>query len=68
MMEFERDTVPAVTIIDGGAEARNRFGHAFGSQKLNLTPDMVDALKQGKQLAIDIMDGEYVLFLATDVE
>ena len=65
--EFARSSVPEVTILEAGIEARNAFGHKWGSQCLALSESQMQALRKGKQLAIDIMEGEYVLFVSADV-
>ena len=64
--EFARSTIPTVTVIDAGKDARNRFGHQYGSQCLSLSREQIKALTEGKQLAIDIMEGEYVLFVTAE--
>ena len=61
--QFARTSKPNVTVISDGQEARSRYGHRFGSQRLTLSHEQVQALLDGKQLAIDIMEGEYVLFV-----
>lgn len=51
------------TIIASGAPARERYGEAYGGQVEYLTSGQLDALNNGKQLAIPIVGGEYILFL-----
>lgn len=50
-------------IIPAGSEGRDAYGHRYGSQSLILTSDMLEALKGGDQLAVEINAGEYVLFI-----
>ena len=58
------DFVPNVCIIDAGQAARDSHGHRYGSQTLTLTQEQMEALEEGKQLGISIMDGEYALFIS----
>lgn len=53
-----------VTILNPGREARKEYGEAFGAEFLErLTVEQLNALHSGKQLAIPVMGGEYILFL-----
>lgn len=61
--ELARSTAPTVGIIAAGEAARDAFGHRSGSQVLKVTPELLSALENGKQLAIEIKEGEYVLFV-----
>ena len=65
--EFARSSIPIVTVIGAGADERNKFGHRYGSQCLSLNGEQINALSEGKQLAIDIMEGEYVLFVMAEM-
>lgn len=65
--QFARTSKPNVTVISDGQEARNKYGHRFGSQQLTLSRDHILALYGGKQLAIDIMEDEYVLFVNMEI-
>ena len=58
------DSVPNVCIMEAGQAARNSHGHRYGSQTLTLTKEQLEALTEGKQLGISIMDGEYALFIS----
>ena len=64
--EFAHSSVPGVTIIEAGEKARKEYGHKWGSQCLSLNAEQIHALTDGKQLAIDIMEGEYVLFVRAE--
>ena len=64
--EFARDCVPTVTVIGAGESERNEFGHQWGSQCLALNAEHIKALQEGMQLAIDIMEGEYVRFVRAE--
>lgn len=59
---------PKVEILPAGETARNEFGHRYGSQQAMLTKEQIEALLTGQQLAVEIMDGEYVLFLSAENE
>lgn len=61
--DFTSPDTPEVTILTAGKESRDRYGHRFGSQVLYLTSEQLAALQHGQQLAVNIMSGEYVLFL-----
>lgn len=52
----------AVSILPPSAEARKRHGKGYGGQLVRLTPRQLLALRDGKQLAISVID-EYILFL-----
>lgn len=60
---MEKEQYEEITIIEAGAAAREQYGEAYGAQVEYLTAEQLDALHEGKQLAIPIMGGEYVLFL-----
>lgn len=57
------ESVPNVCIIEPGQTARDTYGHRYGSQVLTLNSEQMEALSEGKQLGISIMDGEYALFI-----
>lgn len=52
----------AVTVIDSGKAAREEFGELFGGFTVRVSREQIDALRSGKQLAINVRD-EYMLFL-----
>lgn len=54
------------TIIENTPEARDKFGHNFGSQIFTITINDIEALQSGKQLACDINGGEYALFIVLE--
>ena len=54
---------PEMTFIPAGSAARDAHGHRYGSELLELDNVMLDKLRQGQQLAVEINQGEYVLFL-----
>lgn len=58
------ESVPNVCIIESGQAARDTCGHRYGSQVLTLNSEQMEALSEGKQLGISIMDGEYALFIS----
>lgn len=53
----------SVAILSAGRAARTDYGEAYGAQVEHLTAEQLNALHSGKQLAIPIMGGEYILFL-----
>lgn len=54
-------------IIENSKEAQDEFGHAYGSEWLQITIEQIEELKKGKQLAYS--DGEYAYFISlTDPE
>ena len=61
--EYIKTSKPEVAVIAAGPDARTAFGHRYGSQCLTLSNDLIQELMNGKQLAVDIMEGEYVLFI-----
>lgn len=46
-------------------EIDSPFGKRYGSEKLVLTAEHLEALQQGKLLVVDVL-GEYVLFVELD--
>ena len=46
-------------------EVDSPFGRRYGSEKLVLTAEQLQALQQGKLLVVDVL-GEYVLFVELD--
>jgi hypothetical protein len=50
-----------IQIIENTEEAQDIYGHWWGSSKLYLTKEMIDALLQGKCIACN--DGEYATFV-----
>lgn len=54
------------TIIENTRLGRNQFGHNYGSQESIISIKDINALLNGKALAIDINCGEYVLFIELD--
>lgn len=55
--------VPETRFIPAGSAARDIYGHRYGSELLELDDAMMDKLRQGEQLAVEINAGEYVLFI-----
>lgn len=57
-----------VTIVDAmfdTEEVDSPFGKRYGSEKLVLTSEHLEALQHGKLLVVDVL-GEYVLFVELD--
>ena len=63
---FYRGTVTGPQIIPGGEQGRDDYGHRYGSERLLLSAEHLEALRKGRQLAVEIMDGEYVLFIESE--
>ena len=55
--------IPETTFIPAGSAARDTHGHRYGSELLELDNAMLDKLRQGHQLAVEICQGEYILFI-----
>lgn len=51
-----------MTVIDSGEAAREEFGEIFGGYRARVSQEQIDALQNGKQLAINVND-EYMIFL-----
>lgn len=54
---------PEVAFIPLGLASRNAYGHRYGSKLLELDDAMLDELRQGQQLAVEICQDEYILFI-----
>jgi hypothetical protein len=59
--DLERGIAATNEIVDAD-EADTVFGKRWGSQLFRLTEQDIDALRQGKYLALDIL-GEYIAYL-----
>ena len=55
--------LPEATFIPAGSASRDAYGHRYGSELLELDDAMLDKLRQGQQLAVEICQGEYILFV-----
>lgn len=64
--EFFSDIAPVVSVLESGKEPRGKYGHRYGSELLSLTEELMAAMRAGKQLAVEIMGGEYVLFIEAE--
>ena len=54
---------PETRFIPAGSASRDDYGHRYGSELLELDDVMMDKLRKGEQLAVEINTGEYVLFI-----
>lgn len=54
---------PEAAFIPAGPASRDAHGHRYGSELLELDDSMLDKLRQGQQLAVEICQGEYMLFI-----
>lgn len=61
--EYFYTSSPEVTILSSGKGARDSYGYRYGGQLLRLSQKEIEALLLGKQLAIEVMQDEYVLFV-----
>ncbi len=59
--DLERGIAVTETIVDADEE-NTVFGKRWGSQLFRLTEQDIEALRQGKYLALDIR-GEYIAYL-----
>lgn len=50
-----------VEIIDNTDEAKDKYGHMYGSSTLELTEEQFQAIRDGKCIACN--DGEYSTFV-----
>ena len=57
---------PNVSVIPSGETARAAYGYRYGAELLKFNISHLDALLNGHQLAVEISQGEYVLFIETD--
>ena len=55
--------MPKTTFISAGSAERDAYGHRYGSELLEMDDTMMDKLRQGQQLAVEINQGEYILFI-----
>ncbi len=60
-MSCEEQAVIVDAVFDTD-EVESPFGKRYGGETLRLTSEQLQALRQGKVLAVDVM-GEYVLFV-----
>ncbi len=63
-MESEEQTVIIDAMFDT-EKVDSPFGKRYGSEKLVLTAEHLQALQQSKTLVVDVL-GEYVLFVEMD--
>lgn len=63
-MEYEEQTVIIDAVFDTD-KVDSPFGKRYGSEKLMLTSEQLEAMQQGKLVVTDIL-GEYVLFIGLD--
>lgn len=54
---------PKAKFIRAGSAARDDFGHRYGSELLVLDDAMVERLRNGEQLAVEIRQREYILYI-----
>lgn len=55
-------------IIENTREARDEYGHNYGSSIYVMSKNDIQALLDGKQLACEINGNEYSLFIVLDEE
>lgn len=61
--EYFAKSPPEAVFIPAGSASRDAHGHRYGSELLELDDIMMDKLRQGQQLAVEICQGEYILFI-----
>lgn len=54
---------PESEFIPSGSAARDAHGHRYGSELLELDGAMIERLQNGEQLAVEICQGEYILYI-----
>lgn len=54
---------PETEFIPAGSAARDAYGHRYGSELLVLDDAMLERLRNGQQLAVEISQGEYILYI-----
>lgn len=54
---------PEAVFIPAGSVSRDAHGHRYGSELLELNDAMIDKLQNGHQLAVEMCQGEYILFI-----
>lgn len=54
---------PEAVFIPAGSASRDSHGHRYGSELLELDDIMIEKLRNGQQLAVEICQGEYILFI-----
>lgn len=54
---------PEATFIPAGSASRDAHGHRYGSALLALDDVMIERLRNGEQLAVEIRQGEYILYI-----
>lgn len=57
---------PEAEFIPSGSAARDSHGHRYGSELLGLDDAMIKRLRTGEQLAVEIRQGEYILYIQGD--
>jgi hypothetical protein len=63
-LPFWADPNETITILDATRTAMDDFGHRFGSDRIVLTQEHIEALQAGKMLAWH--DSEYSTFVILD--
>lgn len=56
------------SIIENTDEARAQYGYAYGADFFVISKEDIEALNNGKCLAVDINAGEYVAFITLEKE
>lgn len=60
-----KPNMTVVNTIQDVEETQKPFGKRWRQEQITLTPSHLDALRQGKYLALDVQE-EYVVFLKLD--
>lgn len=62
--KIDLSDTPHITIFENATEENQRsYGLAYGSDNIVLKSEHLDALEEGKMLALPINGGEYVAFI-----
>ncbi len=59
-----RGRQPRTVIVEDTKEAMERHGYGYGAELCRLDDVQLQALRDGKLVAVDLSDGDYVLYLA----
>ena len=60
--------VMAKEVIESTKAARDKFGHNYGSESIELSEDDLKALQDGKTIAYDFNGEEYTAFIVVTKE
>lgn len=67
--DIDLNDTPHITILEATEESQMSYGlaYAYGSDNIILKTEHIEALKDGKMLALPINGGEYVAFIVHEL-